>query len=141
MGTRDAKENQGDVNLERDVQRQPDDSNTHELKALLTQKERELQVHRWRGQAESDSLLAQETLMVSCFHKLGLKYQKLRMQNEDLQRRLSVVEASGRDPVVKNITGLPQTSQSTTKVANNLTQRPKATTDTSKRNVVSAGGT
>merc|ERR1711920_815863 len=115
--SRDANENLGIKTVEPEAQRPSDDKGTHELKALLTQKERELQVHRWRGQAESDSLLAQETLMVSCFHKLGLKYQKLRMQNEDLQRRLSVVEASGRDPVVKNITGLPQTSQSTTKVA------------------------
>merc|ERR1711920_1108162 len=113
MGTRDAKENHGDVNLEREAQRLPDDSNTHELKALLTQKERELQVHRWRGQAESDSLLAQETLMVSCYHKIGLEYHKLRMQNENLQRRLSVAEAGDKSSAVPQNSSMKATSQST----------------------------
>merc|ERR1712194_381285 len=71
------------------AQRDGDNASARELKALLTQRERELQVHRWRGQAESDSLLAQETLMVSCFHKLGIEYNKLRLRYEDLERRLS----------------------------------------------------
>lgn len=70
------------------------DAKVREIQAVLAQKERELQVHRWRGQAESDSVAAQETLMVSCFHELGVRYQKVLGQNDFLRRRLSRYEPS-----------------------------------------------
>merc|ERR1711920_103546 len=111
--SRDANENKGVVTLQPDAKPPSDDKGTHELKALLTQKERELQVHRWRGQAESDSLLAQQTLMVSCYHKIGLEYHKLRMQNENLQRRLSVAEAGDKSSAVPQNSSMKATSQST----------------------------
>ncbi|CAE7229524.1 CPK14 [Symbiodinium sp. CCMP2592] len=49
-----------------------------DLKARLDLRERELQVLHWRGQAESHALQAQETLMASCFHELGLRYHQLK---------------------------------------------------------------
>jgi len=89
------------------------DASLRELQAMLAQRERELQVHRWRGQAESDSLLAQETLMVSCFHELGLRYQKLSLQHNQLRQRLRfsrsdlTPEADSQPQVGKSITGSP----------------------------------
>ena len=59
-----------------------------DLKARLDLRERELQVLHWRGQAESHALQAQETLMASCFHELGLRYHQLKVQHDLLQKRL-----------------------------------------------------
>lgn len=59
-----------------------------ELQSLLALRDRELQVLEWRGQSESQALVAQESFMAACFHELGLKYQRLMAQNEALQRRL-----------------------------------------------------
>eukprot|EP00933_Yihiella_yeosuensis_P060481 TRINITY_DN6323_c0_g3_i2.p1 TRINITY_DN6323_c0_g3~~TRINITY_DN6323_c0_g3_i2.p1 ORF type:complete len:251 (+),score=78.83 TRINITY_DN6323_c0_g3_i2:70-753(+) len=58
-----------------------------ELQSQLSLRERELQVYNWRSQAESTSLLAQETLMSACFHELGLRYQQLKVKYDLLQRR------------------------------------------------------
>ena len=59
-----------------------------ELQSQVALRERELQVFHWRSQAESNSLKAQESLMASCFHELGLRYHQLQVQNELLQKRL-----------------------------------------------------
>ncbi|CAK0883191.1 unnamed protein product, partial [Prorocentrum cordatum] len=75
-----------------------DTERTRELQALLAQRDRELQVHRWRGRAESDSLAAQEALMSSCFHEIGLRYHRLRAQHEILQRRQPEGDRPGSPP-------------------------------------------
>merc|ERR1712039_587383 len=62
------------------------------LEAQLLQKDRELQVYRWRGQADSNGLAQQEHFMGTCFHEVGLKYHKLRMQHELLKRRNQQLE-------------------------------------------------
>eukprot|EP00929_Paragymnodinium_shiwhaense_P054277 TRINITY_DN27194_c0_g1_i1.p1 TRINITY_DN27194_c0_g1~~TRINITY_DN27194_c0_g1_i1.p1 ORF type:complete len:609 (-),score=201.44 TRINITY_DN27194_c0_g1_i1:64-1890(-) len=59
-----------------------------ELQDLVAQRDRELHVHRWRARSENESVAAQEMLMSGCFHELGLRYQKLRIQNEALKRKL-----------------------------------------------------
>jgi len=70
-------------------ERKDDDtsSSLRELHEQVKERDRELQVHRWRGRVESDRLLAQETLMVSCFHDLALKYHKLRVRHDLLQKQ------------------------------------------------------
>jgi len=89
------------------------DASMRELQAMLALRERELQVHKWRGQAESDSLLAQETLMASCFHELGLRYHKLSLQHNQLRQRLRLSrsdltpEDDSQPKVRKSITGSP----------------------------------
>lgn len=84
------------------------DASMRELQALVAQRERELQVHRWRGQAESDSLVAQETLMMSCFHELGLKYHKLLLrQRLRLGRSDLTQEADSQLQAGKSSTGSP----------------------------------
>jgi len=83
----------------------PPDASIRELQAMLAQRERELQVHRWRGQAESDSLVAQETLMVSCFHELGLRYHKLSLQHNQLRQRLKLSQS---DPIQEADSPQPQ---------------------------------
>mmetsp|Transcript_147360 Transcript_147360/g.260490 ORF Transcript_147360/g.260490 Transcript_147360/m.260490 type:complete len:626 (-) Transcript_147360:56-1933(-) len=65
-----------------------DGARVHELQAQLMQRDRELQVCRWRGQNESDALATQERLMASCFHELGLRYHKLRAEHELLKKQL-----------------------------------------------------
>jgi len=65
-----------------------EDAKIGELQALLLQRERELQIHRWRGRSESDALVAQETLMMSCFHELGLRYQKLCVETREVRRKV-----------------------------------------------------
>mmetsp|Transcript_26211 Transcript_26211/g.57656 ORF Transcript_26211/g.57656 Transcript_26211/m.57656 type:complete len:517 (-) Transcript_26211:103-1653(-) len=64
-----------------------------ELQTLLAQRERELQVHTWRGGAESDALQAQEALMASCFHELGVRFQRLRLRHDILQRHCMNADA------------------------------------------------
>lgn len=59
-----------------------------ELQSKLALRERELQVHQMRGSAEKTSLAAQESLMTSCFHELGLRYQRLKLENDRLQQHL-----------------------------------------------------
>eukprot|EP00435_Cladocopium_sp_Y103_P075215 s3_g55.t1 len=59
-----------------------------ELQSQVALRERELQVFNWRSQAESDTLKAQETLMASCFHELGLRYHQLQVQHAQLLKRL-----------------------------------------------------
>ena len=59
-----------------------------DLKTRLDLRERELQVLHWRGQAESHALQAQESLMTSCFHELGLRYHQLQVQQEQLHKQL-----------------------------------------------------
>eukprot|EP00429_Kryptoperidinium_foliaceum_P007947 CAMPEP_0176018402 /NCGR_PEP_ID=MMETSP0120_2-20121206/8859_1 /TAXON_ID=160619 /ORGANISM="Kryptoperidinium foliaceum, Strain CCMP 1326" /LENGTH=627 /DNA_ID=CAMNT_0017351451 /DNA_START=74 /DNA_END=1955 /DNA_ORIENTATION=- len=56
-------------------------SQVKELQSTLALRERELQVLQWRGQSENQALVAQETFMASCFHEVGLRYQKLLVQN------------------------------------------------------------
>lgn len=58
-----------------------------ELQSQVALRERELQVFNWRSQAESDTLKAQETLMASCFHELGLRYHQLQVQHAQLLKR------------------------------------------------------
>ncbi|CAK9093862.1 unnamed protein product [Durusdinium trenchii] len=64
-----------------------------ELQSQVALRERELQVFHWRSQAESNTLKAQESLMASCFHELGLRLHQLQLQNAQLQKRTG----DGRD--------------------------------------------
>ncbi|CAJ1452770.1 unnamed protein product, partial [Effrenium voratum] len=70
-----------------------------ELQSQLALRERELQAGRggevlqWRSQAESSSLQAQETLMASAFHELGLRYHQLQVQHSQLKRQLGKEDA------------------------------------------------
>eukprot|EP00434_Breviolum_minutum_P003566 symbB.v1.2.003137.t1/scaffold177.1/size287523/2 len=59
-----------------------------ELQSQVALRERELQVFNWRSQADSNTLKAQETLMTSCFHELGLRYHQLQVQHALLQKQL-----------------------------------------------------
>jgi len=70
------------------VQILEDQGKVQELQNQLALRERELQVHQWRGKSEHEAVMAQETLMVSCFHELGLRYQRLRAENDLLKRQL-----------------------------------------------------
>lgn len=63
-------------------------SKVKELESALALRERELQVLQWRGQSESQALVAQETFVASCLHEVGLRYQKVLVQNQALKRRL-----------------------------------------------------
>merc|ERR1711939_775343 len=62
------------------------------LEGQLLQKERELQVYRWRGQTGSNALATQEMFMSSCFHEIGLKYHRLRTEHELMKRKLRALE-------------------------------------------------
>merc|ERR1711934_172514 len=79
---------------------QSDDKQDSVIEGQLLQKERELQVYRWRGQSESAALATQEMFMASCFHEIGLKYHKLRTEHELVKRKLREMEkrAAGASP-------------------------------------------
>jgi len=62
------------------------------LEGQILQKERELQVYRWRGQTDSNSLAQQESFMGACFHEIGVRYHKLRTQHELLKRKALLAE-------------------------------------------------
>lgn len=49
---------------------------------------RELRITQWRLRMEREALVAQETLMASCFHDLGLRYHKLQLERDNLKREL-----------------------------------------------------
>lgn len=57
-----------------------------ELKAQVARQERELQVQEYRRSLEVEPLVVQQALMASAFHELGVKYHKLRLKYERLQR-------------------------------------------------------
>merc|ERR1711998_451678 len=65
---------------------QVDTEKVQELQELLNQRDRELQVWRWRSRADNDALIAQETVMMRQFHEIALRYQKLVVENDMLRQ-------------------------------------------------------
>merc|ERR1712129_504547 len=65
-----------------------DSAKFQELQSKLAMQEKELQVYQWRKKADDDTLMAQEGLMASCFHELGLRYQRLKFENDQLRQLL-----------------------------------------------------
>lgn len=63
-----------------------------ELQGQLAQRERELQVVLHRGQIDAHHLAVQEGLMASSFHAVGLRYQKLLAQRDQLLQRVRDLE-------------------------------------------------
>mmetsp|Transcript_18025 Transcript_18025/g.50071 ORF Transcript_18025/g.50071 Transcript_18025/m.50071 type:complete len:600 (-) Transcript_18025:330-2129(-) len=89
----DALKSQGTASSTTKAVSQEAEAKIKELEGQLAVSDRELQVLRLREGAEKESLHAQETLMASCFHELGLRYQKLRLQDQ-----LAQMQASERGP-------------------------------------------
>jgi len=89
----DALKSQGTASSTTKAVSQEAEAKIKELEGQLAVSDRELQVLRLREGAEKESLHAQETLMASCLHELGLRYQKLRLQDQ-----LAQMQASERGP-------------------------------------------